>query len=385
MKIPTKIRLFKAGENETTKGTFVFNPEQAQAILEASNKSHSKFPIDVAHLSLTDAGNPDAHISVGWFDLEVTDEGIFASNIEWTDRGQSYLKNKEFRYISPAFQTNEDNEVVFIENFALTNSPATYNADMMLSKENSTDDKKPLHKILIEVTSQDDDASKEQTQMLDTQQKTQEDTTEVVVEILDQDGNTVDSVELSTEAKLEDESVEVPADETPAEDAGEEVEAETTVVTDAYSDMSPEEMKAMLDEKAAMVLSLEEQVRALTEEISAFKQGQEMAEKDTMLGEVQLSDSEKAFYLKTLSKEQVKEFVELKKAEPRVRSTTTKETTTETEDVSTVVNNVRKEFLSKASPTVKTTTDAKNNSTVRLSSETEARIKALAEKIRAKR
>ena len=87
---PSEFRLFKAGENETTKGTFTFDAEAARAVMAAAaQRDGVDYPIDLEHLSLesTDSRgfDPDAR---GWFQLAARNGELWAVNVRWTPDGQ---------------------------------------------------------------------------------------------------------------------------------------------------------------------------------------------------------------------------------------------------------------------------------------------------------
>lgn len=58
--------------------------------------------VDYEHQSMADP--PVEAPAAGWYDrVEVRDDGIWAHVKEWTPRMQGYLRNKEYRYLSPVF------------------------------------------------------------------------------------------------------------------------------------------------------------------------------------------------------------------------------------------------------------------------------------------
>lgn len=129
--LPSSVRLFKAGENKTSKGVFYYDPSLKDIIIKnAELDGRDLLPIDIAHLSVSSGvDNPAAHRAYGWFRLSVEDEGIFAKDIEWTKAGKELLEDRAFRFISPTFTVEEidDKEMISsVINFALTNEPATY-------------------------------------------------------------------------------------------------------------------------------------------------------------------------------------------------------------------------------------------------------------------
>jgi hypothetical protein len=139
---PTLVKLFSWGLNKTTKGDFILSEKSANEIIEAWKEYGNKLNIDYNHAQLFSV-NPDESISAGTFDLELRETGLFAVNIVWTDKAKSLVEAKEYIYISPAFLTNEEGEVVELINFALTNIPATKNMDQLIAAfklENKTMD-----------------------------------------------------------------------------------------------------------------------------------------------------------------------------------------------------------------------------------------------------
>lgn len=132
---PTEFRLFKAGPNETTKGTFLFDAEAATAVMAAAaQRDGVDYPIDLEHLSLesTDSRgfDPDAR---GWFCLAVRNGELWAVNVRWTPDGQRRLSERTQRYVSPAFTVDDDNRVTEIVNVALVAMPATHGTPALVA------------------------------------------------------------------------------------------------------------------------------------------------------------------------------------------------------------------------------------------------------------
>lgn len=262
--VPSKVRLFKAGANKTAKGTFNYNPSLIKELKQnQAQDGRDRLPIDVAHLSLSDSQLPDSHISIGWFELEYKSDGIWASNIKWTEKGRSYIENKEFRFISPAFRANKKNEIVYIDNFAVTNEPATYSPIPLTtaSKQNNKE-----IKTMSEIT----------------EDKTSEADKQIV--------------ELAAETV-----VEVPAEE-------ESEESEDTQL----EEVEPEAKDKMIEDLTAQVATLQAQLQESNAKLAEYEMAQTEAEKEASLSEVALSDGKKEF-LKKLSLDQIKEYVKLSK------------------------------------------------------------------------
>jgi phage I-like protein len=130
--IPREFRIFPFGKVETTKGTFLFTPEDAQRVLQAWRDWGNRLSLDYEHQALEPVANGPTP-AAGWFDLEVRPDGLWAVNVEWTSRALELLRNREYRYFSPAFRV-EDGHIVELINIALTNLPATKRMEPLVAK-----------------------------------------------------------------------------------------------------------------------------------------------------------------------------------------------------------------------------------------------------------
>ena len=117
---------------ETTKGVFRFTPEDAQRVVQAWRDWGNRLSIDYEHQALEPVANGPTP-AAGWFDLEVRGDGLWAVNVEWTPRAAELLRNREYRYFSPAFRV-EDGHIVELINIALTNLPATKRMEPLVAK-----------------------------------------------------------------------------------------------------------------------------------------------------------------------------------------------------------------------------------------------------------
>jgi len=135
--LPTEFLLFRAGANETSKGTFVLTPESAAACMAAYQREGVELIVDLEHDSLsTEARNmrSDAGDARAWFKLELRADGsLWAVDVRWTPDGERRLREKTQRYISPAFEHDEKGVVMQIANAAMCSMPATYNAPALVA------------------------------------------------------------------------------------------------------------------------------------------------------------------------------------------------------------------------------------------------------------
>lgn len=125
---PTEFRIFKAGENPTTHGTFLFDEQAAQSVMAEYEAHGIDIMIDLEHLSVEDSEksanyDPDAR---GWCKLALRNGELWAVNVTWTSDGIARLTDKRQRYISPVFAFNsETKRIMRLLNIALTALPAT--------------------------------------------------------------------------------------------------------------------------------------------------------------------------------------------------------------------------------------------------------------------
>jgi hypothetical protein len=128
MNTPVEFRIFRAGANATTKGTFLFDAKAAAAVMAAYKAQGVDQMIDLEHEALGDLGRPDSHDARGWYALEVRNGELWAVNVRWTPDGRRRLSEKTQRYISPAFLTDDEGRVIEMINCALVAMPATHEA-----------------------------------------------------------------------------------------------------------------------------------------------------------------------------------------------------------------------------------------------------------------
>ena len=125
---PTEFRIFKVGENPTTKGVFLFDAAAAQAVMAAYQAQGVDYMIDLEHQALGDPNRADSADARGWFKLELRNGELWAVDCKWTPDGARRLAEKTQRYTSPAFLADESGRVVELINVALVAMPATHGA-----------------------------------------------------------------------------------------------------------------------------------------------------------------------------------------------------------------------------------------------------------------
>jgi phage I-like protein len=138
---PTEFRLFRQGKNDTEKGVFTFDAKAAKVVMARYEKRGTRCFFDYNHASLEkDPKDPkESAKSAGWFDLEVREGELWATNINWTPPALEAFQKKEFAYFSPAFSTDGEGRVVDLINCALTNLPATHDIPQLVAADRRTE------------------------------------------------------------------------------------------------------------------------------------------------------------------------------------------------------------------------------------------------------
>lgn len=115
------VKLLPLGLVHSLKGDFLVDNESYQAIRSKFNERQLQIPVDYEHQTLKDMQAPAA----GWIqDIVLKSDGIYGA-VDWTERAAEYLKNREYRYLSPVILTrSKDRKVVALHSVALTNTPA---------------------------------------------------------------------------------------------------------------------------------------------------------------------------------------------------------------------------------------------------------------------
>jgi len=118
---PEVVKLLKLGKIKSQKGDFYVDQESFQRIRNTFKNRAIDIVIDYEHQTLEDVQAPAG----GWIKDIILQDGAIAAKVEWTPKAQEYLKNKEYRYLSPVVLVRKsDNKAVVLHSVALTNTPA---------------------------------------------------------------------------------------------------------------------------------------------------------------------------------------------------------------------------------------------------------------------
>ena len=131
--VPTDIKILPLGKVHSQKGDFEVDEESFELIRKQFKDRKLDLVIDYEHQTLADVQAPAG----GWIkDLYKGEDAIMAK-VEWTPKAAEYLKNKEYRYLSPVVLVRKkDHKATAIHSVALTNTPAI---DGMFALVNSLD------------------------------------------------------------------------------------------------------------------------------------------------------------------------------------------------------------------------------------------------------
>lgn len=142
-KPPTEYLLYPYGATLTTKGTVYLTKESAKKVMDNFYAKGTVLTFNEEHLNLV-GGTP------GNFKLELRDDGIWMSPIQWTPKFAQKISDGEYIYVSPEIEINEMGEIEKITKVALTNEPATkFIKPLLLSTRTMMDSKIKILKSML--------------------------------------------------------------------------------------------------------------------------------------------------------------------------------------------------------------------------------------------
>lgn len=119
--VPTEIKILPLGRVHSQKGDFTVDDESFELIRKQFKDRKLDLVIDYEHQTLADVQAPAG----GWIKDLCKGEDAIIARVEWTARAAEYLKNKEYRYLSPVVLVRKrDQKATAIHSAALTNTPA---------------------------------------------------------------------------------------------------------------------------------------------------------------------------------------------------------------------------------------------------------------------
>lgn len=139
---PREIQILPYGVVQSKKGTFLFDEQAKNELLNAFNSQQNDMVIDYEHQSLSGQEAPAA----GWIKglLDKGPEGLWAL-VEWTPRAEGRIKDKEYRYLSPAIWIRQSDRRGFrLHSAALTNTPAIDGMHPIINSTGTTPESEEL-------------------------------------------------------------------------------------------------------------------------------------------------------------------------------------------------------------------------------------------------
>lgn len=131
--VPEEIKILPLGHVHSQKGDFEVDDESVELIRKQFKSRKLDLVIDYEHQTLKDVQAPAG----GWIEDIYKGEDAVVAKVKWTDKAKEYLRNREYRYLSPVVMVRKkDRKAAAIHSAALTNTPAI---DGMFAIVNSID------------------------------------------------------------------------------------------------------------------------------------------------------------------------------------------------------------------------------------------------------
>jgi len=138
---PTRFRIWKAGENMTDHGPIYFTAKSAALLKARQEERKTLYSIDYDHLSLSENRPAEAGQASGWhkldFPLDANGEPeLWATDVEWCQGAKEGIEARppKWRYISPAYFTDKEGQIIEYVNLALCINPATHDGTSLASR-----------------------------------------------------------------------------------------------------------------------------------------------------------------------------------------------------------------------------------------------------------
>lgn len=128
---PRVIKLLPAGEFRARDGrpeecpAWRLDEAAAAVLITEANQRETRYVIDYEHQTLRSEKNGQPAPASGWFgSLEWRSDGLYATDVAWTDKAAAMIVAKEYCYLSPVFTYDKQGHVTGLLHVALTNNPA---------------------------------------------------------------------------------------------------------------------------------------------------------------------------------------------------------------------------------------------------------------------
>lgn len=150
---PKQIQLLPAGDVHGRDGRWWLN-NKPERILEAFAIYAGPLSIDYEHANDLVVGEPIP--SAGWISAIHNIDGQIWGDVDWTPRAKQMIEDKEYRFVSPVFYSDDSNVIIEIIGAGLTNRPnlvmAALNkqqdSNLILENKMNPEQRKQLCKVL---------------------------------------------------------------------------------------------------------------------------------------------------------------------------------------------------------------------------------------------
>jgi phage I-like protein len=131
------------------KGRVVLDKDAAADVLKAYTEHGIDLSIDYEHQTLNATTNGQKNPAAGWFRPEVRADGLWASDVRWTDSAAAMLRAREYRYFSPWVELDKKTRrPVRLLPMALTNWPATQALEPLVASADEHDKESFMDELL---------------------------------------------------------------------------------------------------------------------------------------------------------------------------------------------------------------------------------------------
>ncbi len=145
-----EIKILPLGLVKSQKGEFVVDNESLKLMKNHFKSRGLDIVVDYEHQTLNGGQAPAG----GWIKDFYIKENCIVAKVEWTEKAKEYIKNKEYRYLSPVIQVRKnDKKAVVLHSVALTNTPAIDNMYTIANSLNLDDEGDELMDLLNQLIS----------------------------------------------------------------------------------------------------------------------------------------------------------------------------------------------------------------------------------------
>lgn len=131
---PREFCMLSAGETATTKGAIKCDDAHAAMCLAHEvMPADGLLPLDYDHGMVSFMGGEKK--AAGWFKLANRNGSLWATEVKYTPAAEKALRDREYRYFSPALYRDEEGYVTRMVNCALTCLPATLKQKPLVASE----------------------------------------------------------------------------------------------------------------------------------------------------------------------------------------------------------------------------------------------------------